>query len=431
MSDPTIDPTDPVFISYRQSDGTDITAELAWLLRAAGIPVWRDRDDLPPGDTEERLGQAIADGLSGGVLVITPEVVKSEIVKHVEAPKLLELHRQYPPFALGIANAIEASPGHLDHSAPDTLLGQRPNTLTRVDQHPSDRNGLLVLVKRLLWHRIAQRRDAVEEAGNTLTLTIQTRNTPQAYDRTGSELDIRLRPSVHERLPSFQGLQDLADVIALLPDAATRSGADRVRIKGGAHLSVAFTVGASFPSSRLGHLEVIDQRGDLWSSAGEARMPQRRSLTVETERSNHSPIRAGRPAVAVYVDLLPRRSDAAFDTFLEVKEASLSAWRHVTAANADLLDPAAAGELASEAADHIRDVSSSYANAEVHLLLRCPFSMAVLIGRLTNTLRVVAYEWDDSEPSSGDDFRPRFVPSLRVRPSATTGVIEEVLLPVP
>jgi len=114
-----------------------------------------------------------------------------------------------------------------------------------------------------------------------------------------------------------------------------------------------------------------------------------------------------------------------------VKEASLSAWRHVTAANAHLLDPAAAGELASEAADHIRDVSSSYANAEVHLLLRCPFPMAVLIGRLTNTLRVVAYEWEDSEPSSGDDFQPRFVPSLRVRPSATTGVIEEVLLPVP
>ena len=45
------DPADPVFISYRQKDGTGVAGELAWLLRAAGIPVWRDRDDLPPGDT--------------------------------------------------------------------------------------------------------------------------------------------------------------------------------------------------------------------------------------------------------------------------------------------------------------------------------------------------------------------------------------------
>ena len=67
------DAAGPLFLSYRQSDGTAIVASLAWLLRAAGIPVWRDKDDLPPGDTADRLEQAIADGLSGAVFVITPE----------------------------------------------------------------------------------------------------------------------------------------------------------------------------------------------------------------------------------------------------------------------------------------------------------------------------------------------------------------------
>jgi hypothetical protein len=428
MTKPTINPTDPVFISYRQSDGTDITAELAWLLRAAGIPVWRDRDDLPPGDTEERLGQAIADGLSGGVLVVTPEVDQSEIVRHVEAPRLLELHREHPPFALGITNAIKDPAGSLDYKTPDRLLSQRPGTLSGVDQQSADRNGLVALVKKILWHRIAHQRSAIAASGSTMTLTIQTRNAPQVYDRTGSDLDIRLRPSSHERLPSSQGLRDLADVIALLPDAVTRSGADRVHIKGGAHLSAAFTLGASLPSTRVGHLEVVDQQGQVWAGASAAAARRADHLAAHAERANPSTIRAGRPAVALYIDLLPQRSDAAFEVFLEEHGASLAAWRHVTSTTSAPLNPTTAGALASEAADHIREVSNRHANAEVHLLLRCPFPMAVLIGRLTNTLRIVTYEWDDSAPSTGNDYRPRYVPALRVRTSATSGVIQEVLL---
>jgi hypothetical protein len=58
-------------------------------------------------------------------------------------------------------------------------------------------------------------------------LSLQTRNTPQVYDRIGSQLDIRIRPSEHERLPSPAGLHDLQDTIVLIPDAITRSGAQR------------------------------------------------------------------------------------------------------------------------------------------------------------------------------------------------------------
>src|SRR4051812_41646083 len=102
IADPIqIDPTAPVFISYRHSDGMETTTSLAWLLRAAGIPVWRDLDDLPPGDTHERLTQAIDDGLSGGVLVLTPDITQSAVVKTIEAPKLLSLHQSHPEFALG------------------------------------------------------------------------------------------------------------------------------------------------------------------------------------------------------------------------------------------------------------------------------------------------------------------------------------------
>lgn len=425
----TPDPADPIFISYRQNDGTDVAAELAWLFRAAGIPVWRDRDDLPPGDTEARLKQAIAAGISGGVLVTTPDVVNSRVVKTLEAPQLLDLHADHEVFALGITNSVKTAGGGTDYNAPDRLLELRPGTLSGVDQQPAERNGLLALLRGFVWHRIASLRERIEVTDKTFHLSLQTRNTPQVYDRTGDELDIRLRPSDHERLPSVGGLQDLKDTIGLLPDAVTRSGADRLRVAGGAHLSVAFSIGAALPSSRIGYMDVIDQQGATWASDGEARFIAQPQVQSAAEGRSRSAITTGRPSVAVYVDLLPQRSDTAFVRYIEAHEPFLTAWLHLTSASGTLLDPSYAGLIAADVAAHIRALSNDNSNAEVHLLLRCPFPLALLIGRLTNTLRVVVHEWDDSDPVTGEDHRARYVPTLRVRASASAGVIEEVLLP--
>jgi hypothetical protein len=426
--DPAVDPADPVFISYRQSDGTDITAELAWLLRSAGIPVWRDRDDLPPGDTEARLEQAIDDGLAGGVFIITPDIIKSTVVQQVEAPRLIALHQANEVFALGIANAVERAPDKIDYDAPDTLLKLASETLSGVDQHPSGRPGLLVLTRKLLRHRITHHRDRVAANDNTLNLSIQTRNAAQVWDRTGHQLDIRVRPSDHEKLPDADGLRDLKDTIGLLPDAITRAGAQRVHVHGGAHLSVAFALGAALPSSRIGELQVTDQRHDVWASTHEAQLADPPHLVTTAHGTNPTPPTTGRPSVAVYLDLRPERSDTAFDRFLDENQHTLTAWEHLTHPGDNLIDPNTAGDIAAEAAARIRTLSNTNQNAQVHLLLRCPFPIAVLVGRLLNTLRFITYEWDDTDPPAGDDHRPRYVPTMQIRPSAAGGVIEEVLL---
>lgn len=422
----TNDPAGPIFISYRQKDGTPIATELAWLLRAAGLPVWRDRDDLPPGDTEYRLTQAISAGISGAVLVVTPDIVNSTVVKTVEAPHLLQLHHSQPQFALAIANAIRTERTSTDYAAPDTLLDVEPGTLAGVDQHPTDRAGLLHIVHQILWHRAANHRAHVSTT-DTCELSVQTRNAPQSYDHTEGAFDIRIRPSDHERLPSAAGLQDLRDTISFLPDAVTRTAAQRVRVRGGAHLCVAFALGAALPASRVGHLEVIDQRGMSWPSSGEACVSTPPHINIETEGSNDATT-TGRRAVAIYLDLMKPSSNAAFERYLEENQQHLVAWQHLRSTGGELLDNSVAGAVAAEAAARIRTLSNDHTNAEVHLLLRCPFPVAVLVGRLTNTLRVVAYEWDDSDQSRDDAGRPRYVPALRIRASAPAGAIEEVLL---
>lgn len=417
-----VDHTDPVFISYRHSDGTDITAELAWLLRAGGIPVWRDTDDLPPGDTNERLKQAIDSGLSGAVLVITPDVERSRVIREVEAPRLIALHQTYNDFALGIVNAVQTRSGSIDYGAPDRVLNQSFQTLAGVDQKVGTRDDLIALIRGMVFHRIAHRRSAVALNDGTFHLSVQTRNTPQVYDRTGSELDIRIRPSMHERLPSAEGLKDLADVLQILPNAITRAGAKRVRISGGAHLSVALALGMALPASRIGELEVIDQRGVAWVGEDIARKPDVPSLDVAA--SGAGPALqdiTGRSRVAVYLDLVSPRSDTAFQRFLDQNRSALTEWAHLRHIEEGPLDPARAGEIAAEAAYRIRELSSNNANAEVDLLIRAPFASAILIGSLLNTVRVTVHEWDDTNG-------PSYVPTLRLLSSTTGGAVRDVLI---
>lgn len=432
MPDTAINPRDPVFVSYRHSDGIALAAELSWLLRAAGIPVWRDVDDLPPGDTDARLQQAIDQGISGAVIIITPQIADSRVVRDIEAPRLLHLHRAEPEFALGIVNAVYTASGGVDYDAPDRVLGMEPPELRGVDQRSASREGLVAMTRQMLWHRVAAIRPLVLASGGELRMSLQTRNTPQVYDRTDADLDIRIRPSTHEKLPSAAGLEDLAQTARFLPDAVTRAGATGVRIEGGAHLSVAITMGAAIPSTRVGPMTVVDGRGVHWVSTTEPQLFDDPRLRIVREST--MPVTAPddrRPEVAAYVDLQLPRSDTAFDHYLTAHGAGLVAWQHLAPTSTGLLDPADGGNIAAEAIAHIRELSMTNGNAVVHLMVRGPFGLAVLMGRLTNTLRVVAYEWNESGTPDGAFISPRYEAIVSLRASTPGGAIERVIVADP
>jgi integrative and conjugative element protein (TIGR02256 family) len=259
----------PVFISYRQSDGTQGADALEGLLRAAGLVVWRDRSDLRAGTTTDRLEQALTAGLSAAVLVVTPDIAKSTIVKERELPRLLQLDDD-PRFSLSIANEIP-DPSNADapnYTAPDHLLGLKP-ARTLGDKKQSNgrtREGRLEIVRDILMHRIEQRTSAVAASGGIFTITTQTRPEPFALDAGQSDLHIRIKPAAKGKLPSLTGLQDLQATLPLTSDAVRASGASTVNIAGGMHLSVGLAIGAALPETKIGHVEVTDLRGAKWTS---------------------------------------------------------------------------------------------------------------------------------------------------------------------
>ena len=268
-----VSPRGPVFLSYRRSDGAEIALSLAWALRASGVPVWLDRSDLPPGDTERRLGEAMQSGLSGAVLLVTPDIAASTVVKEIELPHLLALE-EYGSFTLSIASTIEAEAGGLDYSAPDLLLSRTVPDLKGLRQDPAlTSRDIANIARSHCRQRMEALRADIESAGQVIDINLQTRIVPSAIGPYG-DLVVRLRPPMlGDRRPHRQGLEDLRLFLSDLPHLLEIAGARHTRVSGGAHLSVAFALGAALPTTLLGDVYAVDTAGHAWSTSDNAPAP--------------------------------------------------------------------------------------------------------------------------------------------------------------
>lgn len=413
----------PVFISYRQWDGTPQAESLENLLRAAGLVVWRDRTDLRPGTTTERLEQALTAGLSAGVLVVTPDIVDSVIVRERELPRLLQLDGD-PAFSLCIANAVARGIGSkCDYDAPDRLLRLAPaRTLADKKQaNMLDQSGEIEIVRDLLMHRIEQRKPAIHEAGRDFTIRVQSRPAPYASDADQSDLHIRIKSPNDGRLPSPKGLEYLRRALPLTSDAVYAAGSPRVRISGGAHLSIGLALGAALPETKFGNVAVVDNKGNAWKSTTPDDDPRTTRLKVDDVHpalvSNaHAPDR-----VAIFVTLTADPDRTAFDRLVNDDAQGFSAVEILSVEGSEHIDPREAARLSMELGQRIRRLSASRGRSEVHLAFHGPFTVAVLLGRHLNTLRTVVYEWD-CDTSSG----PSYKPVIALVPGTTAGPITDV-----
>lgn len=416
----------PVFISYRQSDGTSHAESLEGLLRAAGLVVWRDNSDLRAGTTIDRLEQALTNGLSAGVLVVTPEIVYSEIVRERELPRLLELGRD-SAFSLCIANAIpRAGDGSkCDYDGPDRLLRLSP-ARTLADKKQSNilaPTGEVEIVRDLLMHRVEQRRPRIREQGRPFTIRVQTRPTPFAFEADEDDLHIRISPSNNGRLPSRDGLERLKTTLPLTGDAVFASGARITRISGGAHLSVALAFGAALPETKIGNVEVLDARDQIWSSVIPEDDPmitqaQSRLIPLEEPRSVEMPGRA-----AIFVNLTHDPDRTAFERLVCDSTDKFATASEISVLGSDRIDPREAGRLSAAIAKQIKQLAAASGRAELHLAFHGPFPMAILIGRHLNTLRTVIYEWETSGAGSSN-----YSPALILEPGIAGGPIADVLV---
>lgn len=408
-SPPGVDLLGPVFVSYRVSDGAAHALKLAWALRTTGVPVWHDETDLPPGDTTRRLEAALAAGLSGAVLVVTTEIHESSVVRNVELPALLDLERN-SEFTLAIASVVEnpTRPTALDFEAPDRLLEQPAGTLKRLKQYRllSDADTAA------LAHQMALQRMAMHARlrRDPLVIDLQTRAAPRAAVADAG-LVVRTRPpEAGHRAPPSDIWAPLAAFLAALPKLVAESGASRVVIRGGAHLSVAFALGATLPVTSGWPLTVTDRSGD-WRPEVDGPAPPLvgKARTLDPQ---------GR-ALAVAIDLVP--GPAPMDTFKShLAATTYGAGLRITLPGHEMIPATSSAATVAELSRRIRDAASRCQTNRVALFLRVPFPIALHLGRMLNTLTVDLFEWDD-----GTD-PPIYVPTVTVASGRGASPIIEI-----
>jgi hypothetical protein len=392
-------PLAPVFISYRTSDGAGIAAALAWALRATGVPVWHDVTDLPPGDTRRRLREALASGLSGAVLLVTPDIRHSQVIRETELPSLLA-HEPDPAFTFAIASVIpppgaSGSPGarSLDYAAPDALLAQPAGTLQRFKQYPVfDDDGIAVLAREIAAQRMAAVRAL---ASPDVVLDIHTRLDPRA---AASEVPLAVRtrpPSPGQRVPDPDIWPPFAAFLADLPRLLSIAGTHRLHVRGSAHLTAAFALGAAVPTTSGFVVTVQDENGRTWGEP--ARQPQNQRPALREESEAAEPGMAAGAPVAIYVDLVPSAPPGdAFARHLASHPGRYASAVRLDLDRRELICPDDASALVSDLSQKIRACAGLASTHRVHLFLRTPFPVAILLGRALNTLEVTLYEWDDS-----------------------------------
>jgi hypothetical protein len=407
-----VDVQGPIFVSYRQSDGKVYAISVAGLLRASGLPVWHDQTDLPPGDTNRNIKLALKSGISGAVLLVTPEIEWSPTVRRVELPRILRLSKD-ARFVFGVGTIMRKADGKPDYKAADRLLKVRRGTLAGVVQHPIDEEAEIArLVRDLLEQRL---RSIDLGADLRLVIHFQTRLPARSWSEVDKPLSVRVPGPEAGSLPSAEGLRLLQSGLANLAAAVPLTSAKVVRIEGGAHLSVALAIGMAFPRTIIQTIEVEDRDGEIWTST------RARTAALDLTTTANPPTRdAAGTDVLVYVDLLPDRSDAAFTELQRSR-----AWKestHIRMRHPGDIRPEDGGAISVEVATVIREASGRNHNATVHLVSRLPAALAALLGAQLNTIRVVAYDW-----TSGDGSGATYEPSMALESGVAGAPVVEVL----
>jgi hypothetical protein len=107
----TTNPTGRSFLSYRRLR-KDEAALLIMAQHDHGIPTWQDVQDLGSTPTEDEIRRVLDDpSTANGVLLITPEVEDSEIIRNVEIPKLIKRSEARDGFFV-----VPVAAGQLDYA---------------------------------------------------------------------------------------------------------------------------------------------------------------------------------------------------------------------------------------------------------------------------------------------------------------------------
>ena len=411
------DVTGSMFISYRRSPARHSGDAEALLVRDAlrdrGVPTWRDLDDLNPVPTEDDLIATLSSKeIAGAVMLVSPEIEKSQIVRVVEAPAILDRFRKLDEFILKPVLI------NLEYKDVDRVLG-RPGAFQKISHFDIDRISKPSLdsedARRIAKAVLKQRLLAVhqQDSGQACFVGLYSRRSPSTKGFT-------LR---HDVTPYFTGRESApgaySKIETALYDAATALAAigDKIPIiaRGNAALPLGVLFGAVYSPFVFDLAWTQDAPGapeETWSlKSGVADIS---TIVHDTKGDLQSEDLL--LALSINADV-----DRAATEYLETVNLSPRAMISFGLENGPLqqgetISPQQGLKIAYEAINTARNLKTQLrmTRANLHLFLACPLSLAVLIGQNLNTFgECVVYEYFG-------DRTPAYAPAHRFKPSNFT-----------
>lgn len=154
------------------------------------------------------------------------------------------------------------------------------------------------------------------------------------------------------------------------------------------HLPVAVALGLSLPVTRDVRVIVHDVAGDEWDSAA-----REGPAALEPLPPDDAPGRDG-TSVAVLVDLVSKGEPTpAFDALVAYLDVP---GYIIKASNRDRIRPDHGEATACRAAELVAEAAARHRTSAVHLCLRAPAPIGVLLGRHLNTYAISLYDLEDA-----------------------------------
>lgn len=405
------EPTGRSFLSYRRSRH----AEAALLIAAQqehGIPTWQDVRNLDCVPAEDEIRRVLADPTTASaVMLITPEVEESKIIRNVEIPKIIQRAEAQDGFfvvpvaagGLSYEDAAQITSNHLSaQNLSDWNLVKVPN-ISLMTTH------VIQVIRRILTHRIQSIHCDLPE-GAPLRMGMFVRRAP-AFE-IGNALTLDWSSRFLGKEASAEDWNNvLIPALSRVVDTITRhASARRIEAFGFPTLPAAVALGASCLSTSGIQL--------AWQQFRPGHPDQLWSIEAQSEESGFCHRIFSKDVSARDVALLLSVSDDVEPLFASCQQTfgPFRAMAHVMRSGNYPHQIHTAGQamhVALVVQDALRTLRREYGNVgTVHLFLACPAGLAVLVGQLLNTFGSVQTYEHVARDGSG-----AYEPAVLLRPS--------------
>ena len=395
------DPTGPCFLSYKRERATE-AGLLVDALRDHGIPTWQDISDLPSDMTETALEHILLDpATSSAVLLATPEVELSDVIRKIEVPRIFSRAARRDGFF-----AVPLAAGKLSYGDLTRVLGPglgltdiSSYNVMRTTDDPLDTVFAASVARRALRERLSAIHRATG-AGEALTFQVSTRASLPKTTGSALRADLTHRFKGRQARAGAWEQHLLPAFAAVTAEIAISAPGRMVEVTGFLALPAAVALGAAMPSLGPVRAAWLQEQVKFGASA------ERWSLAGPDQDCGFiSEVRPQSPSAEDLALLVSVTNDVVQDFTLSRMGLLLRAVVHVKPAGPRparvQLGPGQARSLACLAVDAVRDAVAHFsARGTVHLFLAVPSGVAFMIGQQLNTLgRVQTYEHDPASPT--------------------------------